>query len=256
MKLSVMIPSFQRPRLLAQALQHVAIQTRQPDEVIVVFDGDAPAAALEETRLPLRILATATQQGAAATRNLGARAARNDWLAFLDDDDWWLPNYLDTVSKTVRRTKANVICTSFLASVDGELIPEKDAPYDLVMADFFSHNPGVRFSNLVIRRSLYLDIGGCDEELPAFQDIDLGLRLLDRPDLRYARVDTRLVVCRKHSGPRLTGARSSAIVSAVAPFITRHAYRMTLAQRIAFAARLRRYWSVEVVSWTNIALRP
>ena len=244
-QISLVIPSRERPGLLAEALAAVAMQTLLPAEVIVAFDQTEPEP-LSASGLPtLRIKATGGHRGAAAARNLGARTARGPWLAFLDDDDWWLPGYLEQAATTAKATRANVIVTSFLASDHRGLKPEKEAPRDLTSADFFAHNPGLRGSNLFIRRDLYLDIGGFNEDLPALHDLDLGLKLARWPKVRYARVRERLVVVRKHAGLRLTSRGSPSVAAAVAPFLARYGGAMSAGDRRAFADRLHRHWGLK-----------
>src|SRR5689334_18344661 len=93
---SVVIPTFNRPAMLLRALHSVTSQTFRPREVIVVCDGpDEEAAALVSREHPsVRLLQLKTRSGAAVARNLGVQAARADWVAFLDDDDQWLPQKL------------------------------------------------------------------------------------------------------------------------------------------------------------------
>ncbi len=91
---SAVIPTHDRPQLLLRAIRSVLAQSRPVLEVIVVVDGDAPAtvAVLETVGDPrLRYLVQPRSMGPGAARNAGVEAARGQWVAFLDDDDEWLP---------------------------------------------------------------------------------------------------------------------------------------------------------------------
>lgn len=123
---------------------------------------------------------------------------------------------------------------------------EKSAPIDLCPSDFFGQNPGLRASNLLIRRSLLLHLGGFAEDLPVFNDIDLGLRLAAVHALRYGRVADRLVVFRHHDVPLLTSRGSHAVHAALPEFLARHPGRMDAQQRAMFLARVNRLWDIEV----------
>ncbi len=106
---SVVIPTRNRPQMVFAAVRSALSQTLPPAEVIVVIDGPATldaaglqqraedgtqAALAQVTDIRLRILALPSQVGGAEARNIGVRAATGDWIAFLDDDDLWLPGKL------------------------------------------------------------------------------------------------------------------------------------------------------------------
>jgi len=95
---SVVIPTINRPQLVLRAVRSALAQTVQPVEVIVVIDGPdekttETLAALHESRLLVKPLSRS--EGAAVARNAGVETARSPWIAFLDDDDEWLPLKLD-----------------------------------------------------------------------------------------------------------------------------------------------------------------
>src|SRR5690349_10192680 len=94
--ISALITTRDRPRLLADALASVARQTRAPLETRIADDGDLPLdpGAVGEGLLDLRVLRS-DARNAAGARNLIARGARGDVLAFLDDDDLWLAGHLE-----------------------------------------------------------------------------------------------------------------------------------------------------------------
>lgn len=96
-EISVVIPTRGRPELVTRAVSSALGQTFRDVEVLVVVDGpDEPThAALAEVDDPrLRVVGLAESGGAPNARNTGVRAARGRWVAFLDDDDEWLPEKL------------------------------------------------------------------------------------------------------------------------------------------------------------------
>jgi GT2 family glycosyltransferase len=95
---SVVIPTKNRPALVARAVATVLDQTVGDLEIIVVIDGEDPqtAARLAEVADPrLRVHTNATSLGSGKARNVGARLATGRWVAFLDDDDEWMPAKLE-----------------------------------------------------------------------------------------------------------------------------------------------------------------
>jgi glycosyltransferase involved in cell wall biosynthesis len=97
-RVSVIIPTTRRPRLVARAVASVLAQTVADLEVIVVVDGPNPETLEELGRIGdprLRIVRNAKPIGPGMSRNAGAATARAPWIAFLDDDDEWLPAKLE-----------------------------------------------------------------------------------------------------------------------------------------------------------------
>ncbi len=92
--ISVIIPVYNCDRYLGEAIQSVLDQTYPVHEIIVVNDGSTDESAAIASRFQQVTLLAQTNQGDAAARNLGVRAATGDFLAFLDADDRWLPHKL------------------------------------------------------------------------------------------------------------------------------------------------------------------
>ena len=92
MRYSVIIPTYNRGAILAEAIASVLAQDCPDLELIVVDDGSTDdTRAMLERRFPQAIYLHQTNRGPAAARNRGVAAARGDYIAFLDSDDLWLP---------------------------------------------------------------------------------------------------------------------------------------------------------------------
>jgi glycosyltransferase involved in cell wall biosynthesis len=129
---SVIIPTFQRPQLVARAVRSALAQTVRDIEVIVVADGPAAllADALAEfTDARLIVHSLAEQSGANVARNAGVARARAEWIAFLDDDDEWMPEKIARQLALAQASRAPILTCQFIArSVEGDMLMPHRVP--------------------------------------------------------------------------------------------------------------------------------
>src|SRR5229473_1519197 len=95
---SVVIPAFKSAAYISEALDSVLTQRLANFEIIVINDGSPDTEQLEDVLRPYAddvIYLKQENHGAAAARNAGLRAARGQYIAFLDADDYWVASYLD-----------------------------------------------------------------------------------------------------------------------------------------------------------------
>jgi GT2 family glycosyltransferase len=249
--LCAVVPTCRRPALLRRALASIAGQEIGPAEVIVVDDCGADFETTRRivaaARLPrVRVVMNPRTRGASGARNSGAALARGPLLAFLDDDDEWLPSFLTEALARLSRDRLDLVCTGFVnRRPDGSERPGKRAPERMQTADFLVRNGGLRGSNFLIRRDLFTALGGFDESLPALNDNDLGVRLSLHPGLRYGAVARPLVRYHVHGGARLSTPGSPARSAGVRRFYELHAQRMGESGRRAYRAHVLRTWGVD-----------
>jgi glycosyltransferase involved in cell wall biosynthesis len=111
---SAVIPTRGRPGLLLRAVRSVLAQTLQAIEAVVVIDGEDQATERALAELinedgRVRVIALATSVGGSDARNRGVNEASGEWIAFLDDDDEWLPNKLLSQLDAVMTSMAPVV---------------------------------------------------------------------------------------------------------------------------------------------------
>lgn len=248
LSVSVIVPTCDRPALLERALRSIAAQEFAPLEIIVVDDAGSQHHDLVQhtDRLDIssvQVVANAHGKGVSGARNTGANLAAGEVLAFLDDDDEWLPTYLSEAMRLFESSELDVLCGDLLFQFqDGVDRPAKAAPDRLLPESFLTGNPGLMGSNLILRKSLYPTIGGFDESLLAAEDQDLGLRLSLRDGVKYGRLSKRLVRVHQHSGARLTTPASPAISAGIRRFYELHSQRMTATQQEGFRINARYYF--------------
>jgi glycosyltransferase involved in cell wall biosynthesis len=185
---SVLIPTRNRPSLLRRALDSVLAQTFVDYEIVVVVDG--PDAATEELlrreRDPrLRFHVNAAARGGGAARNEAIRRASGQWIAFLDDDDLWMPTKLERQMERLLPDAGEVISFTRLvaqAPHGGYVWPRRGpragehiSEYLFARRSLFAGEGGVQTSTIVAPRRLAL-ANPLDETLQRLQDIDWLLR--------------------------------------------------------------------------------
>lgn len=233
--------------MLVRALASVMAQQRAPSEILVVDDA-AARAPVDFARLggAVRGLVNTHAAGASGARNAGAAAARGEWLAFLDDDDEWLPSYLATAAAAIEAAKLDALCTDLVYRYDdGSERAGKRAPDELHLDAFLTRNPGMIGSNLIIRRRTYLELGGFDETLRTSEDMDFGLRLSQLSGVRYAPLHEPLVRHYQHTQARLCTRRGTAMRAGIRRFYELYGARMSDAQRDEFQRAIRDLWGID-----------
>ena len=188
--ISVVIPTHNRAELLKRAVRSVLGQTYRNLEIIVVDDAssDNTQVAVEsfgDNRI--RYIRHQTNRGGAAARNTGIQVARGDFIAFLDDDDEWVPEKTEEQLKLLRAYDM-VMCTSNLNTDDlRKLEHVKEVSLDALReARFTSGGTGILMVRAGIVKELLFD-----ESLPRGQDWDLFIRLAQRHTIGY--LNMRLV---------------------------------------------------------------
>jgi glycosyltransferase involved in cell wall biosynthesis len=203
-RVSVVVPTHDRSRLLALTLRSILWQRDVDLEVIVVDDGsrDDPAAVvagLGDARV--RLVRHARPLGVSAARNRGIAEARGDWVGFCDDDDLWSPDKLNQQLQVAAATGRTWVCTGHvnitpsLRVVGGGPAPPPDEilrllPYRNVV-------PGGG-SAVIVRNDTLRLVGGFDDRLHNTEDWELWLRLAGHGP--PAVVDRPLVAYRLHAG--------------------------------------------------------
>jgi glycosyltransferase involved in cell wall biosynthesis len=129
---SVVIPTRDRPELVARAIQSVRQQTFSDLEIIIVIDGPDPQtiqALREIDDERLRWVALAESVGGAEARNVGVRHASGHWVALLDDDDEWFPEKLmEQLKESLSASARCIIITRFIDSRPNARIVQPGLP--------------------------------------------------------------------------------------------------------------------------------
>lgn len=180
-KISVIIPAFNRAKLLRRALDSVFAQTEKPHQVCVVDDGSSDnTAEIVQQHYPEVIYIYQPNQGVSSARNKGVQATTGEWVAFLDNDDEWLPDKLAQQSALLRQNpEAKLVHCEENWIRNGIRVNQK-TKHRKSGGDIFERCLAlcvVSPSAVLIARDLLQDLGGFDETLPACEDYDLWLKV-------------------------------------------------------------------------------
>lgn len=186
---SVVIPTRNRPLLVVRAVRSVLAQTHPVKEVVVVIDGadDATVEALEAVGdARLRWIVLQERGGSNHARNAGAQSSSSDWIAFLDDDDEWLPRKIE-MQLAVAGDCDVVSCRFFAQSSNDIMIWPKRLPaarekfgdYLFARRSIFNGEAAIITSTLMIHRRLFCAMP-FSTTLRRHQDTDWVIRATSR----------------------------------------------------------------------------
>ena len=184
MKISVIIPSWNRADRLAAALDSVRAQSLVPHEVIVVDDGstDNTRELLSRHYPEVRYLYQ-QNNGVSSARNTGIMAASGDWIALLDSDDRWEPLKLERQQQAIQAQPGYRLCHCDEIWIrNGKRVNpmKKHAKQGGKIFRQCLPRCVISPSAVMIQREVFAGIGLFDENLPACEDYDLWLRICAR----------------------------------------------------------------------------
>ena len=216
-RVSVVIPTFNRATLLLEAVASVQAQSYPDWELIVADDGSTDdscqrLADLAEDRL--EVLPFEHSGNLARLRNAAAARATGEYLAFLDSDDLWHPDKLQRQLDALAASRSATWSFTDFDRVDSEgqrfgrslqsMPPEPRQLPKLLLGQQI----GLTTPTVLVRRDLFMELGGFDESLFYCEDYDLWIRLALHADA--APLSEVLVVARyQPEPPRPESARPS-----------------------------------------------
>ncbi len=193
-KVSVIITTFKRPRDVLRAIQSCIQQTLKEIEIIVVDDNDPESEYREKTSLGVQELVKTDPRviyiqhkmnmNGSVARNTGIKASHGEYISFLDDDDYYLPDKLEVEYSAAIKLPdeyAGVMCNYYVKR-HGKTIgvlntDNREQDVAAVLACSYSMGSG---SNLFVRRDVVNEIGCFDETLLRHQDLDFLVRVFEK----------------------------------------------------------------------------
>ncbi|HBF43204.1 MAG TPA: glycosyl transferase [Desulfobacteraceae bacterium] len=180
--ITVIIPTFNRAWKVVRAISSVLFQTFTDFELIVVDDGstDGTKMGLAQFARQITYIVHSSNLGVSAARNTGIRRSKAPLIAFLDSDDYWLPQKLAMQLEFFKRHPKAIICQTeeIWIRKNHRVNPKKR--HKKPSGDIFKPSLSlclVSPSAVMLKKSIFEEIGLFDEDLPACEDYDLWLRI-------------------------------------------------------------------------------
>lgn len=216
--ISVIITTYERePQMVLRALESVLMQTYKDIEIIIVDDSHEEYALRNEVKksilnsaalhpeISIEYIPHEHNLGACAARNTGLSFSNGEYIAFLDDDDEWLPDKLEKQIKKMESSKAALVyCGCFCKNdMTGEKrIRKTETHKGMVFKQLLHHNFISSTSFPLIQKKALKEIGGFDVQMQAAQDYDVWIRISENYIIDC--VDEPLVIYHEHSGEQIT----------------------------------------------------
>lgn len=181
-EVSVIIPTFNRAQKTIRAVDSVLSQNWKNFEIIVVDDGstDDTDKALSRYGDSIKYIRQPVNKGVSYARNIGIKNSTATWIAFLDSDDYWLPEKLHVQMKFIKLNQRVVACQTQEIWMKNGMRVNPKRKHKKPSGNIFKQSLRlclVSPSCVMLKKSLIEEIGFFDESLPAGEDFDLWLRI-------------------------------------------------------------------------------
>ena len=181
---SVILPTYNCARFLPEAIESILLQTYNSYEIIVIDDGstDNTKEILHPFMQRIRYIGLEENKGLPTTRNIGIQSARGEYIAFIDADDLWLPEKLETVVTYFDdHPEVSMVYSRHLnidehGHISGESA-KKSLPSGNVFIRLFSEQNFILTSTAVVQKKVFETTGMFDESFYNCQDWDMWLRI-------------------------------------------------------------------------------
>lgn len=202
---SIIIPLFNKAAYAEKALYSVVNQSFQNFELIVIDDGstDKGAQLVEDMfrsqgLLPDKYkLIKQQNQGVSTARNNGVKLAVYDYIAFLDADDWWAPDYLENIKKLIDKyPHAGIFASSYYKVKYGKITQAKIGVDDNFMDGLINYFQvytktlwmPIWTGATIIKRKAFEQLGGFNAQLKLGEDFDLWVRVAESYPIAFLNI--------------------------------------------------------------------
>ena len=195
---TVVIPLYNKVREVERAVRSVLRQTERDFTLIVVDDGSTDGSVEKVLAIPDGRITVLRQEnrGVSSARNRGIAQAQTEFVAFLDADDEWLPDFLSETLALARSHPKALICATAYAMMtpEGDLVRPRlvgipDNPEGGILRDFFASayhgDCPLCASNVLVRKEAFVRVGGFPEGEKIGEDWDMWARIALEGQIAY-----------------------------------------------------------------------
>jgi glycosyltransferase involved in cell wall biosynthesis len=203
--IAVFITTLNRPSKLKLTLKNISEQFCKPKEVFII-DNDEKGSNRNVVEEHNALFSTDYQYikyneglGSYDSKNYAIKKTNCKYLAFHDDDDLWLNNYLKRFAQIQQSKKADIYITEYVVVNENlEKIFDFDIPEEFKLNDIYIWNPGILSSNIIIKKKIFDLIGGYDPKVSGSADKDLLIKIINN-NYKYFVIKEKLVLYVTHA---------------------------------------------------------
>ena len=192
-RVSVIIPTYNRPKQLKRSIQSVLKQTYNDFDIIIVDDAsteDISAVVKEFSDSRLRYHRLKKNKGAAGARNEGTRLSDSEYIAFQDSDDEWLPDKLEKQMNYLAKNQSYDLAYGKIRVIsknDDYIFPTREIEGDLEgnIYKYLLKRNTIGTPTMLIKRECFELIGGFDENLRCLEDWEFSIRFSQRYNIGF-----------------------------------------------------------------------
>lgn len=181
---SVILPTYNCANFLPDSIRSILLQTCDSYEIIVVDDGstDDTKAVLYPFMQRIKYINLGQNKGPSTARNIGIQSAKGKYVAFIDADDLWLPEKLQTdIEYFEMYPEVNLVYSKHIGIDEKGYVHSRGSkrrlPSGNIFIQLFSNQNFITTSTVVVQKEVFKTVGLFDERLSCCEDWDLWLRI-------------------------------------------------------------------------------
>ncbi|MBF0785302.1 glycosyltransferase family 2 protein [Muribacter muris] len=202
---SIIVPSYNRKEEIPYLLESLLHQTVYNFEVIIIDDfSEVPVDIHHFYPFPVNIIRNSENKGAAESRNIGVRYAKNDWLLFLDDDDRFLVDKCELLEKTIQSyPEINFIYHPAECMMINEHFSYFTRPFknekEITLEGILKANKVGGMPMIAIKKVFFEKLKGLSSDLLSLEDYEFVLKAISDEEFNPKYIDKALTKCAFHT---------------------------------------------------------